>query len=344
MLNLAGRKITKTSPTFIIAEGCDNHLGKIEVAKKMIESAKECGADCIKFQHHLVDEEMLPNIPMSGNFDIPLYDFLKKYALTIEQHKELKEHCEKVGIYYLCTPFSYAAAKELMQLDVDCFKIGSGEFTDLMGMEDIIKLKKQMIFSTGMLTRSEFEDTFIRVADLMDEQHTSFAVLNCISEYPPQYADVNLNFLSYMKTICTPNLVGHSDHTPDNYTSFAAVVLGAKFIEKHFILDKSQKGPDQSVSIDPIGLKDLVDGIRKIECASGSIKILHPKEHQIRDWAFRSVVSVVDIPKGTTITRDMIYTKRPGTGIPSKCYKYLVGKVVDRDIPKNTLIEYKDLT
>ena len=138
-------------------------------------------------------------------------------------------------------------------------------------------------------------------------------------------------------------LIGHSDHTPDLYTSFAAVTMGAKIIEKHVILSKQTPGPDQSVSIDFMDLHHLVDGIRKIEKAMGKDKKVHEKEMAIRSWAFRSIVSLKKIQQGETITKDMIWSKRPGTGIPSKKMDEVIGRKVLHDIEANTLIKWEDL-
>ena len=137
-------------------------------------------------------------------------------------------------------------------------------------------------------------------------------------------------------------VIGHSDHTPDLFTSFAAVSLGAKIIEKHVILDKKQTGPDQSVSIDFKDLANLVEGIRKIEVGLGNTKVVHKKEEQIREWAFRSLVSIKEITKGSTITKEDIWSKRPGTGIPSHLMDTVIGKVALRDIPSNTLLSWED--
>lgn len=131
--------------TFIIAEGCDNHMGNMETAREMCRLAKLAGADCIKFQHHLPDEEMLKDVPMSSNFDIPLYDFLKQHALTLDQHVELMNYCKEIGIIYLCTPFSLKAAYELNEIGVPAFKIGSGEMTDIPTLQKISQLGKPMI-------------------------------------------------------------------------------------------------------------------------------------------------------------------------------------------------------
>jgi len=334
-IKIGNRTIGRQHPAFIIAEACDNHLGNMDTAKEMIRQAKLAGADCIKFQHHLPDEEMLPDIPMSDNFQEPLYEFLKKYALTLNQHKLLKEYCEKVGIIYLCTPFSYQAARELMTIGLEAFKIGSGEMTDLTSLKAIAALGNPMILSTGMCTLNEIGETY----HAMKKWGAIFCFTNCVSEYPPVYEDLNIGFIKTMIESFPDIVIGHSDHSPDLYTSFAAVALGAKIIEKHIILDKRIPGPDQSVSIDMMDLAVLVDGIRKIEAAMGSKKDIHEKEKQIREWAFRSIVTTCDIMPGTVLTEEMLWTKRPGTGIPSKELPKFIGRKAACFIKGNTLLK-----
>ena len=325
--------------TFIIAEGCDNHMGNMETAKEMCRQAKLAGADCIKFQHHIPDEEMLRDIPMSSNFDIPLYDFLKLHALTLDQHIELMNYCKEIGILYLCTPFSLKAAYELNEIGVSAFKIGSGEMTDIPTLLKIAEMGKPMIVSTGMSTMSEISRTY----DALVETGVEFAFTNCLSEYPPRYEDVNLNVIKKMKEAFPKAIIGHSDHTPDLYTCYAATALGADIIEKHVILSKQTSGPDQTVSIDFEDLYRLVDGIRKIELASGSTKKVHENEKSIREWAFRSIVSLRDIKQGEIITQDMIWSKRPGTGIPSYKMEEIIGKRAKKDIVRNSLLKWEEL-
>ena len=323
---------------FIIAEACDNHMGNINAAKEMCNQAKLAGCDCIKFQHHLPDEEMLKNVPISSNFNIPLYDFLKLYAFKLEQHIEIKKYCESIGIIYLCTPFCLKAAYELNEIGVSAFKIGSGEMTDIPSLLQIAQLGKPMIISTGMCTLEEIKRTY----DALLPLKIPLALTNCLSEYPPKYEDVNLYVISKMKNYFPDAIIGHSDHCPDLYTSFAAVALGARIIEKHVILDKKTPGPDQSVSIDFMDLYNLVDGIRKIELAMGDQKKVNDNEKQIREWAFRSIVSIKKLSKGEKITNDMIWSKRPGTGIPSYRMDDILGKILVRDIDQNEMLSWDD--
>ena len=332
--------IGRDQPAFIIAEACDNHMGDMAVAKEMALQAKLAGANAVKYQHHLPDEEMLPDTPMSDNFTEPLYEFLKKHALSLDQHAQLMEYCRSIGITYMCTPFSYAAARELAELGgIDVFKIGSGELTDIPSLVRIAALGKPLILSTGMSSLEEVDET---VGALRDARAT-FALMNCVSEYPTAYKDVNLEVIRVLMDRYADIAIGHSDHTPDIYTCFAAVTLGARLIEKHIILDKKTPGPDQSVSIDMHELHDLVDGIRKIESAMGSEKVVHEREKQIRRWAHRSVVTVRSVQKGQVIEEADVWTKRPGTGIPSKRMPEVIGRRAVRDLPVNHLLSWDDL-
>ena len=339
-ISINGRKIGDGYAPFVIAEACDNHMGSLDTAKEMVLNAKLAGADCIKFQHHLPDEEMLPDVPMSSNFDIPLYEFLKLHALNLKQHVELKRYCDEIGITYLCTPFSYKAARELNEAGLAyAIKIGSGEMTDIPSLVKIAEFGKPMIISSGMCTLEELDRTYFA----LKRMGVPLAFTNCLSEYPPVYEDVNLGVLKEMERRYPDVVIGHSDHTSDLYTSYAAVALGAKIIEKHVILNKLTPGPDQMVSIDFRELHELVDGVRKVYLAGGNIKKVRPKEEAIRQWAFRSIVSIKDIHAGESITQEMIWSKRPGIGIPSYKMNEIIGRKAIRDIKKNTLVKYEDL-
>jgi len=337
-LKIGRDHIGEGHPTFIIAEACDNHLGDLGVAKEMALGSKLAGANAVKYQHHLPDEEMLRDMEMSDNFDEHLYDFLVKYALTLEQHAELKEYCDRIGITYMCTPFSAKAAEELDTIGLEVFKIGSGEMTDLPSLRRIGALGHPMIISTGMCTFEEIQRTYEFMCDL----EVPIALTNCLSEYPPVYEDLNLGVISQMKAACPKAVIGHSDHTPDLYTCFAAVTLGAKIIEKHITLDKRRPGPDQSVSIDLVDLHALVDGIRKIEVSLGHEKRVQDKEEAVRSWAFRSIVTIRPVQAGEVLSTDNIWTKRPGTGIPSAEFDQIVGKKALRDLPANVLLSRED--
>jgi|TARA_X000001036_G_scaffold150279_1_gene142689 sialic acid synthase SpsE len=328
-------QILNLKKVLIIAEACDNHFGKLNNAKQMVVRAKAAGADVIKFQHHLPDEEMLKIVPKSSNFKMSLYDFLKKYSLKLSDHVELKKFCKKIGIHYLCTPFSYKAAQELNRIGVQWFKIGSGEFTDTPFIKKVLKFNKPVIFSTGMSTLDEIEmiHKIIR-----NQKNKKIAFMNCTSEYPPILKDLNLGFIpKLIKKF--PNLtIGHSDHTNDILSSIGAVALGAKIIEKHVNLDNKNYGPDRDVSISFKKFNEMVTSIRALEQSLGDSKKVYKKEKQIRKWAHRSIVSVNDIQKNQIIKQKDIWSKRPGTGIPSRYMNKVIGKKAKKFIKKNTLL------
>lgn len=338
-IRINNKKIGDNFPCFVIAEGCDNHLGSLSTAKAMVREAKLAGVDAIKFQHHLPDQEMLrEGVPTSANFNMPLYEFLQRYSLHLSDHAELMRYCLEVGIIYLCTPFSRKAAEELNEMGMDCFKIGSGELTDLPTLKVIAGFGKPMILSTGMATLEEIDETVSTLRPINEK----LVLMNCTSEYPARYEDVHLGLITELSKRYGL-IVGHSDHTPDIHTSIGAVALGAKLIEKHFILDKRQPGPDQSVSIDPAELHEMVLAIRRVEAAMGSTKQIHDLEKPIRSWAHRSVVSLNPIPKGSQIGPEMVWTKRPGTGIPAKLLDDVIGKVAKVDIPADHLISWREI-
>jgi N-acetylneuraminate synthase len=333
--------IRRDAPPFIIADACYNHLGNMDMAFRMIEQAAKAGADCIKFQHIIADDCMLPSTPLSvGNKS--LFEYMKEIAFTIDEHKALMEHCNRHDILYLCTPFGYKAVDELASLGVDVVKVGSGEVMDFGFLEHIASHKLKMIVSTGMCTWEDITNIYNFLTDIKAD----FSMLHCISEYPPQYNHVNLNMIPEMIRKFCDRVIGFSDHTPDNYTSFAAVALGASIIEKHFILSKNVPGPDANVSIDVDGLKDLVYGARKVHSAMmpvDKIRNVSSEEKRISEWARRSVVSMVDIIKGTLIREDMLATRRPGTGIPANMMKDVVGRRAKHNISMNELITWDDI-
>lgn len=218
-LQIGKKKIGNGYPVYIIAEGCDNHMGDVEVAKEMCRQAKLAGADCIKFQHHLPDEEMLSDAVIAGKNNIPLYEFLKQHALTLKQHRELMEYCKKIGIQYLCTPFSLKAAYELDAMGVDAFKIGSGEMTDIPTLVRIARLGKPMIVSTGMSTIEEIRRTY----DVLNQTGVSLALQTVSLNIRQSMRILTLNLFFRWKSIFQDAIIGHSVHTPGLYTSFGCL-------------------------------------------------------------------------------------------------------------------------
>jgi sialic acid synthase SpsE len=323
---------------YLIAEACDNHMGSVDMAIGLIDAAKYSGANAVKFQHHLADHEMLANAPMSDNFSEPLYDFLKRCSLSLEDHFKLFKYCNEIGITYLCTPFSWQAAQEINEL-VPFFKIGSGEFQDYWYINKLSSLKKPVLFSTGMCSNDEI----YTCTKFIKSMNIDFALLNCLSEYPPNYADLNLGVIPELIEKFPNVIIGHSDHTPEIHTSIIAASMGARIIEKHLTFSEFVPGPDKSVSISPIKFKELTEVCRYVRSTLGSIKEVKEKEAPVRLWAYRSIVSTKKLNPGDTISVGDICTKRPGTGIPSANYQDVIGKKVIATISENEMITREHL-
>jgi sialic acid synthase SpsE len=306
MLSINKNKISENHTPYLIVEACINHQGDFNMAKKMIFYAKKSGAQCIKFQHHIIDEEMIRDVPMSSNFKEPLDIVIEKTNFTLNQHKSLKEYCRQLNIDYLCTPFSIKAAEELNSIGVKAFKTGSGELTNLPFIDYLAKIGKPVILSTGMSYPDEIEESI----KILKKNKTPFAIMHCISAYPCPYNIMNLdNITELKKKYKVP--IGLSDHTPSIYNALGAVSLGASLIEKHFTFNKKLKGPDHKSSIDLPELKMLVQGCKANFLSRGKLKKIFDEEKEIAAWARESVVSKRYIKKGELITKFNICTKRP---------------------------------
>lgn len=335
-ITIDGLKIGLEHPAITIAEAAVEHLGSFEVALRMVDAAKEAGADFIKFQMHLPNEEMIAGSIKfwGGSMD----EVLERYNLSEEEHRKLFEYCKQQGIRYLCTPFCAAASDVLDRMGVSAFKTGSGEMTNLPMLRHIARKGKPMIVSTGMATTEEVK----RTVALLKEEKIPFILTNCTSIYPTPYDQVNLGLIPKMRDEYGV-IVGHSDHTPDIWTSIGAVAVGAKVIEKHFTIDRRMKGPDYEVSLEPHEFKMMVEGIRKVEKALGAESRVYPGEEVVRKWAHHSVVSLLDIPAGTKITEKMVGVKRPGNGIPARHLEEIIGLVAKTTIKANSLIKWEEI-
>lgn len=341
MIQIKKRKIGSEYSPLVIAEIGINHEGDIEKAKKMIKDAAEAGAECVKFQRHVVEDEMIPAAKevVPGNTDVSIWEVMERCALTLDDHRELKRYAEELGLLYLCTPFSRAAADELEEIGVDAYKIGSGECNNYPLIEHIASLKKPIILSTGM--NDHFSIT--KAVEIIKETGVPYAILHCTSMYPTPYNKVRLGAVNELiEKHDVP--VGLSDHSLGNYTCLAAVALGASIIEKHFTSDKSWPGPDVPISVDPAELKELIIGAKAVHEARGGSKDILPDEQPTIDFAYASVVSIKDIKKGEKFTKDNIWVKRPGTGeIKAVEFNDILGKRARKDIKKDRQIKYENI-
>ena len=340
-VDIGGRQVGDDQPPYIIAEACINHQGDIAIARKMTYVAHAMGVDAIKFQMHVLSDEMLREAPQSDNFEEPLYDTLDKTNLTVDEHRELQALCRELGIDYLCTPFSKASADLVDDLDVPAFKVGSGELTNIPLQRHIASKGRPMIVSTGMTELHEVEETVAAIKEV----GVPLILTHCVSAYPCPYDRVNLGVVpKYRDMFDVP--VGLSDHTVGVYTSLGAIALGACLIEKHFTLDRSWPGPDHQSSIEPFELGELVKGARAVFEAGGDKREIFPEEREIVAWARESVVSETEIPEGTVITGDMVTVKRPSPGdgaIAAKHLDEVIGKTATADIARDRQLLWSDV-
>lgn len=340
-VTIGNRRIGDGQPPYVIAEAAISHQGDFDTAVRMVYIAHAMGCDAIKFQMHVLENEMLRDVPTSDNFDAPLYDTLRDTELPVEQHRKLKALCESLGIHYLCTPFSATAANILDEMGVLAFKTGSGELTNIPLLTHIASKGRPMIVSTGMALVEEIQET----VDALKQTGVPLVLTHCVSAYPCPYNRVNLgNIPRYRELFQVP--VGLSDHSLGIYTALGAVALGACVIEKHYTLGKLQSGPDHAVSLEPYELGELVKGCRAVFEAGGAEREIFPEEEPIVAWARESVVSMQDIAKGSTVTQDMVWVKRPSPGegaIAAKDLPKVIGKVARTTIPKDRQILWRDL-
>lgn len=337
-LVIGDRRVGVGHPCYVIAEACINHNGDFDTALRMVEAARAAGADAIKFQVHYLEHEMLHDVPTSANFDKPLWDVLEETNLPDDQHAALKEHCARLGIEYLCTAYSREAGDFLAGLGVPAFKTGSGEATNHPFLRSLARHGRPLLVSTGMATQAEVDGT----VEVLRDAGSPFGIFHCTSEYPPVYEDINLGLIPLYKERYGV-VVGHSDHTPSIHTALGAVALGANLIEKHFTLDKTQKGADHAVSIEPAELYELVRGTRMIEAARGARKDVFERERPVRAWAHHSVVTLRPVRAGEEFSEENLWVKRPGTGIPAADLGRVMGRRASRDLGASELLAWEDV-
>lgn len=334
------KEIGISSPVFVIAEAGINHNGSLVLAKKMVKIAKKAGVDCIKFQTHITDKEMIKTKILPGKISKkPLWDIIKNCELTENEENKLSKYCKEEKILFLSTPFSISAVDRLEKINMPAYKIGSGELTNIPFLKHIAKTRKPVILSTGMSNMDEIKFS----VNLFKKNKTQLAVLQTTSEYPCNYQDINLGVIEkFIKLFNIP--VGISDHSLGIYTALGAVAKGASIVEKHFTLDKNLPGPDQKLSLEPLELAELVYGCRAVKKAMGNSKQILKDELPVLKFARESVVTQENIVKGDILNEENLTTKRPNTGqIPAKEFYKIIGKKAKYNIRKNTQLKYSDI-
>ena len=332
-----GREIGPNFKPFVIPEIGINHEGDFVKAKKMIKDAKFCGAECVKFQCHVIDDEMIKNNVIPANANETIWEIMKRCSFTEEEEIELKEYTEKLGMIYLSTPFSREAVNRLERMDVCAYKIGSGECNNYPLVKHIANFGKPVILSTGMNDISSIEKS----VNILKNAKIDFAILHVTSIYPTPYEKVRLGAINKIKEKFPNIVLGLSDHSIGNFTCYAAIPLGASILEKHFTSDKNWPGPDIPVSIDPNELKQLIDGSVAIHKSLDGDKEILIDEEKTANFAYSCVVSIKDIKKGENFSMKNIWVKRPGNGnIKSEFFDEIINKKAIKDIKKNTQLKW----
>ena len=334
------RPIGDDAPPLVIAEIGINHEGDVNKALRMVDDAALAGCECVKFQCHVVDDEMIPNDVVPGNATESIWNIMARCALAEDEERRLKRYAEDKGLIYLSTPFSRAAADRLERMGVTAYKIGSGECNNYPLVKHVAGFGKPVILSTGM---NDIES--IRPAvEILRAAHVPFALTHCTSMYPTPYGKVRLGAIADLRNAFPDAVVGLSDHSLGNYTCFAALALGARLLEKHFTSDKSWPGPDVPISIDPAELADLVRGSRAIFEALGGGKTILPEEQPTIDFAYACVVTIRDVKSGEQFSAANVWVKRPGTGeIKARDFDRVLGRRAARSIPANTQVRWSDI-
>ena len=338
-IRIGDKCIGEGEPCFIVAEIGLNHNGDVVLAKRLIDGAKECGADAVKFQKRSIDKMLTKEI-----LDMP-YDVWYAYGKTYGEHRralelseeeflDLKRYADSKSIIFFASAWDEGSADFLETLDVPLYKIASADLINLPLIEHIAKMGKPIFLSTGMASLTEIAEA----VETISKHNAKLVLLHCVSTYPSEFEEINLRVMETLRQEFDC-LVGYSGHELGIAVSEASAALGACVVERHFTLDRTMKGPDHAASLEPPGLSRLVRNIRAIEGAMGSrTKSIQENEKAIRTKLAKSVVTTVDIPKGATITREMLTVKGPNSGLPPKYISILPGKKAATDIPADTIV------
>jgi len=328
----------------IIAEIGVNHNGDINLAKKLIDEAKNAGADSVKFQTFKAERLVTKKLKkanyqnLNDKRDESQYSMLKRLELTLDMHKEIISYCKKRKIEFLSSGFDIESLDLLSDLGQKKFKIPSGEITNLPYLKHIAKIANSIILSTGMSNLNEIRDAI----DILEKNgviRKKITILHCTSEYPAPFNEVNLLSMNTIKKEFDVS-IGYSDHTKNIEVAIAAVALGANIIEKHFTLKKELPGPDHRASLEPNEFKNMVDAIRNIEAAMGLANKKPTKSENKNKLLIRkSIVAKKTIKLGETLNVSNVTIKRPGTGISPMRWNKILGRKAIRKFIKDELIE-----
>lgn len=341
-MKIAHREISPAHPPLVIAEIGINHGGDLAVAKEMVRLAAGAGCEMVKHQTHILEDEMTEEAKsiFPPNADVSIWDVMASCALSLDEEAELKRYTESLGMIWISTPFSRAAADFLESLDVPAYKIGSGEADNLPLIRHIAKKGKPVILSTGMQT---IESIRASVA-ILDASGVDYALLECTNLYPSPAEIVSLRGVTDLKNAFPKAVVGFSDHSIGPEMALASVALGASILERHYTDTRYRKGPDIINSMDPAELRFLIDRSREIWIAANNPKERTAAEEPVYRFARASVVADRDLPAGHVIAEADIWARRPGSGeIAGYDFDKVVGKRLMRAVTRNTQLKWSDL-
>lgn len=341
-MHIGNRRIGPNEPPLVIAEIGINHGGDLVVAKEMVRLAALSGCECVKHQTHIVEDEMTeaaksifpPNAPIS------IWDVMQNCALSRQDEIALKDYAESLGMIYISTPFSRAAADFLESIDVPAYKIGSGEADNLPLIRHIAAKGKPVILSTGMQTIESIRKS----VEILEASGVEYALLECTNLYPSPPEIVSLKGVTELKNAFPTAVVGFSDHSIGPEMALASVALGACILERHYTDTRYRKGPDISCSMDPAELRFLIDRSREIHTALHNEKQRTGPEEDVYRFARASVVADKDLPAGHKITEADIWARRPGDGaIAGYDFDKVVGKTLITAVVRNQQLTWDDL-
>lgn len=335
------------SKCFLIAEIGVNHNGDMDLAFKLIDAAKDSGADAVKFQTYKVENFVSFSTPKvdyqnkNTSADESHYEMISKLQLSYEDHIPLKDYCEKNDLMFLSTPYDIESANFLLNLNVECFKTSSADLVDIQLQHFIANTRKPSIVSIGMATIEEIKKT---MKIYKNANNNNVAILHCVSNYPCADESINMRVLNTLKEKFDITL-GFSDHSVGNEAAILSLGFGAKIIEKHFTLDKNLEGPDHRASSTPDEFKSLVKSIRRTELMLGSPdKFCQKEEMQMASTSRKSFHLACTLNKGQIIEIKHLKLMRPGNGILSYEIEKLIGKKINKNLKEGDQLSWKDIT
>ncbi|EHZ2902524.1 N-acetylneuraminate synthase family protein [Vibrio vulnificus] len=338
VFEISGRKIGLDYDPLVIAEIGINHEGSLKVAYEMVDAAIEGGAEVIKHQTHIVEDEMSGEAKsvIPGNADVSIYEIMERCALNEEDETKLKEYVESKGAIFISTPFSRAAAERLERMNVPAYKIGSGECNNYPLLDLIASYGKPIILSTGMNDISSIQ----KAVDIFRKHDTPFCLLHTTNLYPTPDHLIRIGAMEQLQEAFPDAVVGLSDHSIDNLACLGAVASGASVLERHFTDSKDRNGPDIVCSMDAKECAELISQSKRMAQMRGGKKEPAKEEQVTIDFAYASVVTISEIQAGEVFTRENLWVKRPGTGdFLAEEYESLIGKIASQAIPSDVQLK-----